>query len=213
MEGDVRRYGTVAAIVGCLLAGTAFVLLGVDLARWQSALRSDDVTYRAAPESDLWSPWTFLPSHVSRSLLGVGDDIAYRDAVRAFRLARIDSPVFSDPATIVQRNDAAVRLNDVVQHDSDPFRRSAAANLLGAIAYSDALSDFTNRTKLIVIASQRFGQAISFDAGNDDAKYNLELTLALGRAQGLQESGGGQNPAPGGKGSKGAGAGAPGSGF
>jgi hypothetical protein len=213
LEGDVSRYRTLAAIVGCLLVGSALVLLGVDLTRWHSALRSDDVTYRAAPERHLWAPSTFLPSRVSRSLLGVGDDLTYRDAVRAFRLARIGSPVFSDPATIVQRNDAAVRLNDVVEHDSDPLRRSAAANLLGAIAYSDALSDFTNRAKLIVIASQRFGQAITLDPGNDDAKYNLELTLALGRAQGLQESGGGQNPAPGGKGSKGAGAGAPGSGF
>lgn len=209
----MRRYATLAAIVGCLLAGGALVLLGVDLARWHAALRADDVTYRAAPERGLWAPRTFLPSRVSRSLLGVGDDVTYRDAVRAFRLARIDSPVFSDPATIVQRNEAAVRLNDVVQHDSNALRRSAAANLLGAIAYSDALSDFTNRAKLIVIASQRFGQAISLDPGNDDAKYNLELTLALGRAQGLQESGGGQNPAPGGKGAKGAGAGAPGSGF
>ena len=150
---------------------------------------------------------------MSRSLLGLDDDIAFRQALRAFRLAHVESPVVSDPAQVVERNDATVRLTDIVEHGSGSQQRSAAANLLGAIAYSDALADFTNRAKLIVSAQQRFGQAITFDPGNDDAKYNLELTLALGKATSLTESGGGTNPAPGGKGSRGAGAGDPGTGF
>ncbi len=209
----MKRFGPIAAILACLLAGVVLILVGVDVARWRDAMHAGDVTYRAAPESDLWSPRTFLPARVTRSLLGVDDDITYRRAVRAFRLARVEGPIISDPALVIQRNDATVRLTDVIEHGSDPWRRAVAANLLGAIAYSDALADYANRAKLIVSASQRFGQAIAFDPGNDDAKYNLELTLALGRATGLSESGGGANPAPGGKGSKGAGAGDAGSGY
>lgn len=209
----MRRYWPIAAIVACLLAGTVLILAGLDVARWRDAIRTSDLTYRGAPQSSSWAPRTFLPAGATRWLLGVDDDIAYRRALRAFRLAHVESPIVSDPALVIQRNDATVRLTDIVEHGSDPLQRSAAANLLGAIAYSDALADYTNRTKLIVTASQRFGQAIAFDPGNDDAKYNLELTLALGRATNLTESGGGTNPAPGGKGSKGAGAGDPGTGF
>lgn len=209
----MRRYAPVATIAACFVVGVLLVLLGADVASWRSTMRTDDVTYRAAPQGDLWSPRTFLPARVTRSLLGVGDDIAYRRALQSFRLAHVESPVISDPALVVYRNDATVRLTDIVDHGSDPLRRAEAANLLGAIAYADALGDFTNRAKLIVSASQRFGQAITFDPTNDDAKYNLELTLALGKATGLSESGGGANPAPGGKGSKGAGAGDAGSGF
>ncbi len=209
----MRRYLPAAAIAACFVVGVVLVLMGADVASWRSTMRSDDVTYRAAPQGDLWSPRTFLPTSLTRTLLGVGDDIAYRHALQSFRLAHVESPVISDPALIVYRNDATVRLTDIVDHGSDPLRRSEAANLLGAIAYADALGDYTNRAKLIVNASQRFGQAITFDPTNDDAKYNLELTLALGKATGLSESGGGANPAPGGKGSKGAGAGDAGSGF
>ncbi|HET7744153.1 MAG TPA: hypothetical protein VFK76_05365 [Gaiellaceae bacterium] len=209
----MRRYRTLLAIAACFVAGVVLVLLGLDAASWRSTMRSDDVTYRAAPQGDLWSPRTFLPARITRSLLGIEDDIAYRRALQSFRLAHVERPVISDPSLVVYRNDATVRLTDIVEHGSDPLRRSDAANLLGAIAYSDALGDFTNRAKLIVAASQRFGQSITFDPSNDDAKYNLELTLALGKATGLSESGGGANPAPGGKGSKGAGAGDAGSGF
>ena len=209
----MRRYRTIAGAAACLVVGTLLVLFGVDVARWGAALHDGDVAYRAAPEGNLWTAHTLLPAKFSRSALGIGDDIAYRQALRAFRLAQVSSPIISDPSVIVQRNDATVRLADIVLHSSDPARRSAAANLLGAIDYSDAVADYTNRTRLIVDASDRFTQAIAFDPANDDAKYNLELTLALGRAQGLSESGGGTNPAPGGKGSKGAGAGAPGTGY
>jgi hypothetical protein len=209
----VKRYRPLIAIASCLIVGAVLILVGVDVARWRGAMDSGDVTYRATPESNLWAPRTFLPSRVTSVLLGVDDDIAYRRALRAFRLAHVEPPVISDPALVVARNDATVRLTDIVEHGTDPLRRSEAANLLGAIAYSDALSDYANRAKLIINASQRFGQAITFEPGNDDAKYNLELTLALGKATGLSESGGGTNPAPGGKGSKGAGAGDAGSGF
>jgi hypothetical protein len=209
----VKSYRAGAGIVGCLVAGVLLCLVGLDVASWSRSMRTGDVTYRATPESVLWSPDTVLPARLTRSLLGLGDDLAYRHALQAFRLAHIGSPVVSDPSLIVRRNDASVLLTRVVQSSTDSRRRSTAANLLGAIDYSDAVADYADRARLILDAVGRFQQAIAFDPTNDDAKYNLELTLALGRAQGLNESGGGTNPAPGGKGSKGAGAGTAGTGY
>jgi hypothetical protein len=51
----------------------------------------------------------------------------------------------SDPAYIASRNEATAWLTDVVQGDDDPARRSRAANLLGTLSFSDAISDYENR--------------------------------------------------------------------
>ena len=58
-----------------------------------------------------------------------------------------------------------------------------------------------------------FEQAIALDPENDDAKYNLQLMLLRGEGLLPTEAAAGKNPSPGGKGSRGAGAGAPGSGY
>ena len=208
-----RRYVPIAGVIACLLAGAALLALAVDTARSQDALANGDVRYRGTPEGDLWNTDSLLPAGVARLVLGTEDDLAYRHAVQAFRLSHPETPGISDPNLVVFRNEATAELTHVLQHAKDPGRRSAAANLLGVLSYSDAVYDYTNRGRFIANASRRFQQAIGFDPANADAKYNLELTLALAKGIGLTESGGGTNPSPGGKGSKGAGAGDPGSGY
>ncbi len=149
----------------------------------------------------------------ARSVLGVRDDILFRRALRAVRLSHPETPGFSDPTFVIHRNDASAWLTDVVQRDGDPLRRSAAANLLGVLSFADAIADYTNRGKLLASAIERFRQAIALDPANDGAKFNLELALSRSRGLELTEAGGGTAPSPGGKGSKGAGAGDPGSGY
>jgi hypothetical protein len=214
MEGTVKRYALAAAlVVACLFGALASLLIALDVSTLRSALRDDDVTYRAAPEGDLWSPGELAPGGSARRLLGVRDDLLIRRAVRAVRLSHPEMPGFSDPSYVVHRNDATALLTDVLQSGDTAVRRSAAANLLGVLSFSDAIADYTNRTKLLESAAGRFRQAIALDQANDDAKYNLELTLARSRGLELTEAGGGNAPSPGGKGSKGAGAGDPGSGY
>jgi hypothetical protein len=202
-----------AGALGCFVAGLLLLLLAADATRWSDALAADDVRYRDAPEAKLWEPARAVPVGVVRVALGVNDDVAFRRALRAFRLSHPEAPGISDPNLVVSRNEATAQLTDIVEHAKSPWRRSTAANLLGVLSYSDAINDYTNRERLITNAASRFQQAIAFDPGNDDAKYNLQLALALSRGLGLTESGGGTNPSPGGKGSKGAGAGDPGSGY
>jgi hypothetical protein len=209
----VRRFLPFVAIAACLVVGAVLIALAVDVNRWRGDMETSDVVYRGAPQSDLWHPATLAPAGLTSAILGVGDDVAYRRAVRAFRLSHPEAPSVSDPSLVLERNDAIVRLTYIVLHDRNSGRRSMAANLLGILNYSDAVYDYTNRATLISNAAQRFGQSIGFDPANDDAKYNLELTQALARGIGLSESGGGTNPSPGGKGSKGAGAAEPGSGY
>jgi hypothetical protein len=203
----------IAAPVVCFVAGLFFIVLAADASRWPGAFDVDDVRYRGNPEADLWSPERVVPARLVKVALGVEDDVAYRNALRAFRNAHPETPGVSDPALVVSRNEATAELTDIVEHAKDPLRRSSSANLLGALNYADAIYDVTNRAKLISNASSRFQQAIAFDPSNADAKFNLQLALALSRGLALSESGGGTNPSPGGKGSRGAGTGDPGSGY
>lgn len=214
MEGAVKkRVPPIALVAVCLVVGVGLLLLAVDVARLRSALTEDDVRYRAVPTAELWQPSEALPGGVARSVLGVRDDILFRRALRAVRLSHPEMPGFSDPTFVIHRNDASAWLTDVVQRDGDRQRRSAAANLLGVLSFADAIADYANRGKLLASSIERFRQAIALDPANDGAKFNLELALSRSRGIELTEAGGGTAPSPGGKGSKGAGAGDPGSGY
>lgn len=70
-----------------------------------------------------------------------------------------------------------------------------------------------DRTELLLSAIASFEQAIALDPENDDAKYNLQLLLQRGSGLLPTEAAAGKNPTAGGRGSRGAGAGAPGSGY
>jgi hypothetical protein len=204
---------TIAAVAACLVVGTMLFLLALDVARTRSALPADDVRYRSAPEAKLWAPTEVVPGGIAEGILGVGDDIRFRRAVRGVRLSHPEMPGFSDPAYVVHRNEATAWLTDIVQRDGSAGRQSAAANLLGVLSFADAIADYTNRGRLLDGATSRFRQAVNLDPENDEAKHNLELTLSRSRGLELSEAGGGNAPSPGGKGAKGAGAGDPGSGY
>ncbi|HSG13542.1 MAG TPA: hypothetical protein VLA22_06715 [Gaiellaceae bacterium] len=214
MRARIAKVALPVAIVAACLAGAIFsFLLAIDVATTSAALRDDDIRYRARPTERLWEPRQLVPGGMARMALGVDDDLLFRRALRATRLSHPEAPGFSDPSYVVNRADASAWLTDIVQGDPGKERRSAAANLLGVLSFSDAIADYSNRGRLLAAASGRFRQAIVLDPQNDEAKHNLELTLSRSQGLELSESGGGTNPSPGGKGAKGAGAGEAGSGY
>lgn len=206
-----------AALASFLLAG----LLGavaVDVSRWRQELAAGDVRYRVFPADAGWRARTLVPGGAGAKLLGVTDDVAFRVALTAFRRSELDDATVSDPALAVRRAEATHRFESIVAYDRDPARRSRAANFLGVLgiaAFNTSPSGgaFQDRSELLLDAIASFRQAIALDPANSEAKYNLQLIL--GRRQGLlpTEASGGRNPAPGGRGARGAGAGQPGSGY
>lgn len=214
MRARIARHAvTVALVAACVVGALVAFLLAIDVATTNAALRDDDVRYRATPNERLWSPRQLVPGGVAATLLASDDDVLFRRALRATLLSHPETPGFSDPSYVVNRNDATAWLTDLVQHDGTAARRSSAANLLGVLSFSDAIADYSNRGRLLASAAGRFRQAIALDPANEDAKHNLELTLSRSKGLELSESGGGTNPSPGGKGAKGAGAGEAGSGY
>jgi hypothetical protein len=214
----LRRELLLVVAVACLALAAFLALLAIDASRWRATMRADDVRYRVSPgEKLLWRPRLLAPFAAGTELLALEDDLAFRRALRAVRASKLHDATVSDPRLAVQRTDAAQRLELVAATDSDPLRRSRAANLIGVLsvaAYNAAPTGaFQDRSDLLVNAIAGFEQAIEIDPGNDEAKFNLQVMLARGQGLLPTEASAGRNPLPGGRGARGAGAGEPGSGY
>ena len=208
------RTAVALGALACLLLAATLVLLAVDVTQWSRALDSGDVRFRANPADErLWRPDERVPFAIGRDTVGVEDDLDFREAVRALRAASLDDPVVSDPEVALGRNEAQARLEAIVAADSDAERRSRAAGLLGVLGLARFVYETQDREQLLSATVANLRLAIALDPGNDEAKYNLELAHQRSRGLELTEAAAGQNPAPGGTGSKGAGAGEPGSGY
>ena len=209
-----RRAALIAGAVACLAFAAFFFLLAADVDRWRTAVGSGDVRYRVNPGgADLWAPDVLVPAGAAEKLLGLEDDIAFRRAVRALRLADLDDPTVSDPDVALRRNDAQARLEAIATRGGDPARRSRAAGLLGVLGLARLASESQDRVALLQSTIANLAFAIALDPENEDAKFNLELALQQGRGLRLDEAAAGGNPLPGGAGSEGAGAGEPGTGY
>jgi hypothetical protein len=208
----VRRMAAILGAVACFVLAGGLVLTALDVERWQSALASGDVRYRAAPqEQDLWQPAQIVPFGAAEALLGVDDDVDFREALRTLRLAGVAQAESSDPRLALRRSEARGLVAAIAEGDADRWRRSRAMSLLGAISFASALSDSQDQDALQRDALARFRGAIELAPDNDEAKANLEIALRRDAEAGA--SGGGDDPTPGGQGARGAGAGEAGGGY
>lgn len=200
--------------LACLACAAFLFTLAADVDRVRAAIVADDVTYRTAPDAGgLWHTDALLPGGAAESVLDVDDDVAFREALRALRLSRLDLGITSDPELALRRGEARALLQGIAGSDDDAKSRARAMGLLGVLSFAASLSDARDQALHIQDAATAFQGAIALDPTGSEPKANLELSLQRGRAVQPQESGGGQNPSPGGAGAKGAGVGDPGSGY
>jgi hypothetical protein len=210
----MRRALLLAGAALALALSAALALLALDVGRWPDAIDASDARYRVAPtEEHLWRPTERVPFGLSRTLLAIDDDLAYRRAVQALRLGRLEGQYVSDPRLTLLRVEGQGRLAEIARGSGDPVRRAQAANLLGVISLVSLVAEERDRTTLLADAINRFRTAIALDPSSEYAKYNLELSLQRQRELELGEGSGGVNPSPGSEGSQGAGTGEPGSGY
>lgn len=210
----MRRAALLVGAAASLALAVALAFLATDVSQWPGALKAGDARFRVKPnEPGLWRPNELAPRRIARDLLGLDDDLAYRRAAQRLRIARLEGPAVTDPNLSLLRSDAQARLLAIVQSDGARVRRSQAANLLGVVALVSLVAEEQDRAVLMSTAIRSFRRAIALDPDNEDAKYNLELSLQRGRELQLSEAAGGRDPAPGGRGQSGAGTGDPGSGY
>jgi hypothetical protein len=182
-------------LLTALAAATAAVillLLAVDVGRWNTAFARDDVRFRFAPtRSDLWQPNELVPFHAAKRLLGVQDDLFYRDTLRHFYLAQPRANKYEHTNIDEIRSEATVALANYIREGKSQARRSQAANLLGILGLALAATDDPGqRLRFLLFASREFRGALTFDQSNEDAKFNLELALRLLKQQPTSTGGG-----------------------
>jgi hypothetical protein len=198
----------VAALLVVLAALAA--LLSADVRAWPDALRSGDARYAKSPAAARWHASAGLPGVAT--LLGVGDDLAARRAIRLFRLTyRVHGTLDTQLGRQGARAQAELALADVAR-SREPRRAAHASDLLGVLAFSDLASGGGTNPDQADRALSAFVNAVRLDPADDAAKVNLELVLRLFRAHGVRTgatTGAGRN----GEGRRGAGTGIPGSGY
>jgi hypothetical protein len=166
----------------------------------------------ANPGADIdWTPSTVLPLDPARSLVGPADDIALREAIREFVIARHTGRGFDNGVEQSRRREIAESALEGVLLSGSPLQVARADVLLGVLAFntSSALAGVAPPGQRSVDA---FVEAARLDPSDTAAKFDLELVL---RALATSATRAGSNPSVGGKGhgGHGAGAGLPGSGF
>jgi hypothetical protein len=219
-DGVIRRL--VVAVV-MLAAAVVLALLARDTWHWSRAVADADA--RAAVASvpaNAWRADTTLPLSLTRRLLGIGDDLAFRRTeVRAIAMTTQTPTTKSQK----QRSFVETALARIARGDSDPVRAARAADYLGVLLYQDppspeqaanayqdpAQAGPSDQQTPEQKAAVQFTTAVRLDPTDDNAARNLELMLRLPQPpphQGSPQAGGGER-----FGHKGSGARPPGYGY
>ena len=206
-----RSIGAGVGVVALLLAAVLGVALAVDLLRADNRVDAADAAFTSAVDRNVtWDADTLLPVGVSRSILGLGDDVRFRKAVQRFWLSKPREPL-REFADVTRRSGAERELARLGEDDPSAERRAVALTMRGALLLEEARNTTTQRQVFVRRAIEQFRKAIILDPANADAVYNLELALKLLRRGGADPGGAGEGrsllPSPG------AGAATSGSGF
>jgi hypothetical protein len=197
-------------VAGLLVAAAVVVaLLAADVRAWPAALESGDAVYDATPARASWTPSTRLGGS-AEALLAVGADLKQRQALQLYRNTakrheRLDNALDVQSARAKTQDALAA-----AARDSNPLRAAQARTLLGILMFNSAASG-GGQTQ-VDEATSDFTDAIRADPEADFAKFDLELLLRLSAAHGVR-TGPGQSSGQGQAGRRGAGGGAPGSGY
>lgn len=195
-----------------LAVASALVLLARDVGHWEGRLAEDDARFAVSPgAADLWRTDSTLPGGTVRGILAVDDDLAFRRGVWLFRLGRPREDVLGRPNRTTLQNEARSELARVLELPGDARKRSRAESLLGALDVADAERSSAGGSFLLDRAAAHFVAALELDPLNDEAKFNLELSLRRSAARPPPPAGG-RGGRPGERG-RGAGQGTSGSGY
>lgn len=216
----IRRLVAAAAL---LAAAAVLLLLARDTWRWERAVQDADARAAVAPIAPgAWQADTALPAGLDRRLLGLKDDLAFRQASMQATRAASHQPTTK---TQKQRSILEAALARIARSDPDPVRASRAADYLGVLLYTDppspdqAANPYDNPTQGGPSSQQtpeqkalaQFLNAVRLDPRNDNAQRNLERMLRQPLPpphKGVPQPGGGEK-----FGHKGSGARSPGHGY
>jgi hypothetical protein len=201
----VRALRFVPAVILLALA-VAVALLAADVRSWQRTFATDDLR-----TSGTWNASPRIPGDLAGRLLGVGDDLRARRAIRLFTKT-VSVPVRLDDTQAVTGARARAELALAAVARGQGPRAAQAATLLGILAFGDFARGGGRDPSQAETAIGDFESGVRADPGNPEAAFDLELLLRALTANGSRPGPVG----PGGAastGRNGAGAGTPGHGY
>lgn len=190
----LRPVAGALGVVALVAAAAVLVAFAADVLRWDRTMREDDIAYTAGAQAT-WAPSTLLPNGLSRTALGLEDDVEFRGAVSQFWASDPRAPlqVFTD---VTRRTAAERRLARLMETEASAERRAFLATLRGAFLLEEARNSPVQRHVFLRRAIEQFQRAAELDPGNADALYDLELALKLLRETGGGTGGSGDRRAP-----------------
>lgn len=156
----------------CLFVAVLAVVLARDVWHREKALRDGDARARVVEvDARAWDSAALLPGDPAASLLGVGDDVAFR---RLYTHAAALAARKPSGQRDQQRTLTETALGRFVLTAKDPVRASQAANVLAVLLFTDPEDPESSPAQRALGALQ---DAVLLDPGNAVAKANLELIL------------------------------------
>jgi hypothetical protein len=178
----IKRSLPLVAAAILLGVGACLVLLAIDVRGWQQSLGHNDAQFQAEPSRNgLWQSPAILPGDPARALLGLGDAVAYRQALQGFWRNEVGVVKSNGNDLSLARVEAQTELEQLATSARTATERSSAANMLGVMTVTTSSSDSATLQQLLTRSAQVFQQAVAADPTNWDAKVNLELVLRLAR--------------------------------
>ena len=127
--------------------GLVFAVLALDVIRAPAELTMDDARFQTAPlrQAGLWDVG-FLPRDGSESVLGLDDDVFYRELAGLYlkvEPGRVDYQGFPELETL--RAKAQYELTRLSREERDPVRQSRLLTLYGVMTLDDRPLDKLER--------------------------------------------------------------------
>ncbi len=175
----LRRALPLIAGVGLLGLATVLLLFALDVRAWQGTFTQSDLRFRAQRSHiGLWQSPAILPGDPARSVLGIGDALAYRRALQLFWLTQIGASTGGQADLAATRVAAETQLQKLETSAATAEERSNVANLLGVMTVTAPENSATQKQE-IASAIRYFARAVTANPANYDAKLNLELLLRI----------------------------------
>jgi hypothetical protein len=202
----------IAFAVVLIVLAVIVALLAADVRNWQTGVRTGDLRFSQNPGYAEWTSTSLLPGDPAKALLGIGNQLAFRNAVKTFVTVNAEGEGFDNGYSETRDRAAAEAVLTTLAAGSNKLRDSEADNLLGILAYTDSKQTGIYAPTPVERSVSDFQAAVALDPTNDDAKFNLEWLMHELLAHGSRS---GQNGDSGSSktGHNGAGGGTPGKGY
>ena len=179
--GRVGRWGLWALAVLAVPVAIALAFVAIDVIRAPGQVANDDRRFQTAPArlAGLWDA-SFLPGDRGERLLGLEDDLLYRELAGLYLKVEpgtVDFQGFPELESLRAR--VQFELTRLSREDQDhPKRQSRLLTLYGVMTLDGRPLDSREREAMFQKAVSAFRNAIDLDPTNVDAKTNLEAALS-----------------------------------